>query len=109
MFSASQYGKTASILIATRQTEGKSNEQRKKRVFNNVFRVDNYHPWCYGSGRLGRCLMETFWTITRVILAIYAFWLVVLGIQCFYIYRAKIDGKLFAVRRRWFHKLTGRK
>ena len=108
MFSASQYGKTASILIATRQTEGKSNEQRKKRVFNHVFRVDNYNVGRYGSGRLGD-VMETLWTIARVILAIYAFWLVVLGIQCFYIYRAKIDGKLFAVRRRWFHKLTGRK
>ena len=53
--------------------------------------------------------MDTLWTITRCILAIYAFWAIVIGIQCFYIYRAKIDGKLFAVRRRWYHKLTGRK
>ena len=53
--------------------------------------------------------METIWTILKVLIAIYVFWAIYILWFIVRDYRSTVCGKLFAVRRKWYHKLTGRK
>ena len=50
--------------------------------------------------------MQTLWTILWILAAVYMFWGLFIILQLWNYRRRMAKGKVYAIRRKWYHKFT---